>query len=341
MLSLPVGIAAWSPNALDQFCFEGGVKRGKVGVVSIPGKGRGLIATEDISANDLIIQIPLHTRTMRLRQSAELDENDNWAGVLAAEYLCLEFKKGDESRWKPYLDSLPETPPRVPHFWSQADQEELQNSTLIHLAQQNELWRQQQWERHRSVVGQQYEHLFYRMLGLVLSRTFLKQSNGSRMLAPLIDLANHETISSGGCRFMVGQKTMDLYAGDKDICLGEAICLDYSHRLAEDFLLYYGFIPDHVPTDAVQVPLPNGATTTVGWKDVDSGKANGEIDLFIQAACQRMLKEFSTTIEEDRALLRSCGTTFSDFRIAVEYRLAKKHLLAAVANFKTLVTRYQ
>lgn len=98
---------------------------------------------QDIPAESAIFTIPRHaiisTETSALPQKlpdlfeSQGDEDheqglDSWSGLILV--MMYEFLLGDQSRWKPYLDVLPEEFD-TPMFWSNAELSELQASAVV------------------------------------------------------------------------------------------------------------------------------------------------------------------------------------------------------------------
>lgn len=100
------------------------------------------------------------------------------------------------------------------------------------------------------------------------------------------------------------------------------MCLSYGDRPIDDFVLHYGFVPNRSSGDSVQVP-------DVGRVTWATSATLSEAD---RAACAMMLMGFPTSIAEDVELLAAVAPDDAPMRLALEYRLAKKRLLAAAAG---------
>jgi hypothetical protein len=295
-------------------------RRAMIAMEDSAGGGRGLVATEHIQPGELAIRVPLKA-TVRL-EAGQFDSDDNWAGVLAIKLLD-EQAKGDESFFETYLNvGLPKEAPTTPCRWSFTQRLELQNTTLIAELDGNEAWENKQQVLNNA---EDSDH-FLKMLGLVCSRT-LKGRDGSRQLVPLIDIANHAPQEAGGGHFKVDRDAVYLYAGSRGVLPGEAITMDYGRRAVGDFLLHYGFIPTRCLTDSVVVPI-QGEHISVAWKDCQ-GYA-GHSDEVVRTACKNLLNSFPTTLEEDVSQLNEIsGDVSEEYEAALQYRYAKKSLLAS------------
>ena len=281
------------------------------------GGGRGLFAMERIESGEVVARVPL-SATLRVNG---WDEEDNWAGVLA-EMVLTEQELGITSKYEPYLRlGLPNKAPLTPCRWTKVELLQLQNNTFIEEIQRNSIWRQDQ-QRSFHGVRQSTDDAYLTMLDLVCSRT-LKGRDGSRQLVPLIDIANHSPREAGGGEFKVDQHAVYLLAGHGGIDTGQAVTLDYGGRTMEDFLLHYGFVPDRCRSDTLRIDQHS-----ISWMDCSY---QGHADLSIRKKCFEMLNSFPTTMEVDLHQLRSASLS-EPFRLALQYRLAKKSLLAAAAG---------
>ncbi|KAG5935947.1 hypothetical protein E4U53_000319 [Claviceps sorghi] len=107
------------------------------------GAGRGMVATRDIPADTTLFTIPrcaiINTETSALRehlpalfesQGDQDDEQalDSWSALILA--LMYEHLLGDRSRWKPYLDILPDAFD-TPMFWTEEELSKLQASATL------------------------------------------------------------------------------------------------------------------------------------------------------------------------------------------------------------------
>ncbi|KAG5997748.1 hypothetical protein E4U54_002319 [Claviceps lovelessii] len=107
------------------------------------GAGRGMVATQDISADTTLFTIPrraiINAETSGLRdqvpalfesQGDQDDQQalDSWSSLILI--MMYEYLLGDQSRWKPYMDILPDTFD-TPMFWSDEELSQLQASATL------------------------------------------------------------------------------------------------------------------------------------------------------------------------------------------------------------------
>ncbi|KAI8968075.1 SET domain-containing protein [Trametes punicea] len=108
-----------------------------VGIVNIPGQGRGAVALQDIPEDHILFTIPrdltLSTRTSSLpsllgKSWKEYRLHEGWAGLI----LCMmwEESRGSDSKWSGYLATLP-TKFDTPMFWDEEDLKELQGTAVV------------------------------------------------------------------------------------------------------------------------------------------------------------------------------------------------------------------
>ncbi|KAF7322034.1 Ribosomal lysine N-methyltransferase 4 [Mycena kentingensis (nom. inval.)] len=123
---------------LSWFTTNGGtIDDAAVGFTDFPDSGRGAVALCDIPENHVLFKIPrtllLSEDTSTLPQQIGAEEwkrrkmQVGWAGLI----LCMmwEAARGTESKWGPYLDSLP-THFDTPMFWSEEELAELKGTSI-------------------------------------------------------------------------------------------------------------------------------------------------------------------------------------------------------------------
>ena len=127
---------------------------------------------------------------------------------------------------------------------------------------------------------------------------------------------------------------------------GEQIYISYGRKKDNDALLmYYGFVERDSPAQRAMVPLEDANIATLrlgrsGPVDDDDGNVSAQQ---CQDACRRALEALPTTLEHDAQLLESHlsaegegegggGVLPVRQRLALEWRLERKKLLAALAR---------
>ncbi|KAG6006950.1 hypothetical protein E4U21_006569 [Claviceps maximensis] len=107
------------------------------------GAGRGMVAAQDIPSDTTLFTIPrcaiINAETSALRdqvptlfesQGDQDDQQalDSWSSLILV--LMYEYLLGDQSKWKPYMDILPDTFD-TPMFWSDEELSQLQASATL------------------------------------------------------------------------------------------------------------------------------------------------------------------------------------------------------------------
>jgi hypothetical protein len=128
------------------------------------------------------------------------------------------------------------------------------------------------------------------------------------------------------------KKEITLKVGDRGINAGDEVLLDYGDRNNDEWLLYYGFLPDR--NSAESLILPDNQRT-ITWDDVNSE------DESLKVECKFVLNLSSTTLQEDIDTLikikRNKKHNDDQMELALNYRIARKTLLSAVAGVKAIV----
>lgn len=91
-----------SPAAFWSWCRNHLVAHNKLAIHRFDDGLRGLIATEDVAADECVLEIPLSM--CFVRESSP--DDDKWPCELALDMIA-EMDKGAESKWYPYLSALP------------------------------------------------------------------------------------------------------------------------------------------------------------------------------------------------------------------------------------------
>ena len=289
--------------------------------------GRGLVATRDLAPGAEALRIPLSCAMAEPADGGgeEAGLEDTWAGRLAMRVLERQLSGGC-----PHVATFPDPPPTPARGdWPTSALDAFDDAFFREEIDAAFNWRYAQWEAHCQDESSRYElrDSFLGALDLVCSRTF--RVGSSKMLVPLIDMANHASRPGGGGHHHVEADgdSICLLAGDRGVRRGEEVTLDYGSRRNEDWILHYGFVPDR-NTEGERIRL-SGSARTVSWDDV------GTDDAYLREECQLLYREIPTSIEEDLLLLRD-ESIVSDFRRqqAINHRLSRKMLLSAIIGEK-------
>jgi len=181
--------------------------------------------------------------------------------------LLIEASLGDDSRWAPYLRSLPQ------RFgdaggWSEADCEALQEPHAVAAAQALAGARRDDW---RAAAEARERLLPPRLRGwaawcwaasCVATRTVYAgaESGTAGALCPVGDLVNHSCVGEEG-EAGSGELAGDAYCfrTRRPLRAGEQALVSYGSYTSLELLLLYGFVPESSPTgDTARLPrLPH------------------------------------------------------------------------------------
>lgn len=346
------GASAVSIDEFHQWADENNTVRSvEVSMENDMGGGKGLIATRDLKPGEVAIHVP---RALTIALTGH-NENNNWAGSMASKLCYIQNEVDSETAhryqktvrfsgshysydykpfsWKPYVNfGMPQNSgPYTADRWTNDELMQLQNQTLLEDVAAVARWRASQYERFAS---EHAEKEFRRALSLVCSRALEAGPNSStRMLVPFLDNANHAPKKDGGCSYVTGSASVMLFVGEKEIKKGEPVCLDYGPRSHEEYLLHYGFIPSMRSDGGDVISFPKDIES----KSPDSFSSSDFIDNqhpnpIVRLQSLDLLNSFQTSLEEDKELSRNHKDGFNAFKIALDYRLAKKMLLRTAAG---------
>jgi hypothetical protein len=321
--------------------------------------GRGLVATTNLQPGDIVLKIPLSEaiiveETTSSSSLSSKDDDDAWAGMLALQLLermasNIQINDNDETKKSfttcgcPYVEALPPPPPTPARGdWSEYALQTLDNPDLLKEIQVAMEWREAQYEQlflkdnksNNNINNIFHRQLFFDALDIVSSRTI--RCGSKFMLVPFLDMANHASRDQGGGYYELIKGSNDageeiVLKVDRNVQKGDEILLDYGSRKNEEWLLYYGFLPDR-NTAAETVELPS--KVSVGWSDVN----NRRHDQQLKRECKDMLNKAETTLTQDISSLYQLEQLEERDRhleLALKYRIARKTLLNAVAGERT------
>ncbi|XP_020299751.1 histone-lysine N-methyltransferase setd3 [Pseudomyrmex gracilis] len=231
-----------------------------VSIADFPGYDLGLKAEADFVQNQLILEIPrtlifsTHTAASELIVMQNDPLVQHMPQVALALALLIERHK-ENSKWKPYLDMLPNTYNTVLYMKAN-DMIELKGSPTLEAAlkQCRNIARQYSYfsrvfqSNNNSVSAILRDNFTYERYCWAVSTVMTRQNlipspDGSRMihaLIPMWDMCNHEN----------GRITTDFNASSdrcecyalRDFKKGEQIFISYGPRTNSDFFVHSGFV---------------------------------------------------------------------------------------------------
>ena len=251
---------------LAQWAYEQGVEYKKLCIGKEVSTGRrGLFATEQINIGETILKVPL---TLCF-QSKEVD-GSNWPVEMALS-LLEECNKGGESKYAPYIASLPKPTELVlPTMWPESAL--LNNAIFVEAVELVKAWQKTALEdpimiekiRENNAVD--LDALTW-ALNIIQTRNckctafsswYLKSSGSNiNLLAPIFDLLNHSDDA----------KTT-FYQSDGFLCLdttvgyaqNEEVFLNYGEHCPFALLAKYDFWPDESPKNILPIVIPRKLT---------------------------------------------------------------------------------
>jgi hypothetical protein len=315
--------------------------------------GRGLVARRDMQPGETVLRIPLtETIVVEKSRSSELLSptsitSDAWAGQLAQKLVERErlatSSHENTAITDAYIDALPPPPPTPSRGdWSIEVLQTLDDDNLLLEIEVAKDWRNEQWEvfgvSEQGALGDQQR--FLDALDLVSSRTI--RCGSKFMLVPFLDMANYASRDQGGGYYELAKEGPNgdddddediiiLKIGDRGVKAGDEICLDYGDRTNEEWLMYYGFLPDRNSAETLVLPESRRMIT---WHDANRG------DESLREECRVVLDCSTTTLSHDIETLNRLEMDDENnedvtMLLALKYRIARKTLLSAVAGAKT------
>lgn len=241
--------------------------------------GRGLLARESIGEGELLMTIPLDlclTRAVAqevVGKDVIPDYIDEYIAI--AILLMSEKLKGTASRWKPYIDILPDVGEVYPSFlWAEEELEMLKGSPCYSASKSLRKKLEKEYSttmsdvlsRHANKLPLQKFTIDIFMWAFVMlfsraARLTSKSSGEELALVPYADLMNHNPYSNtyidaerSGLPFLSKTENVALYT-DRAYKQFEQVFINYGEKSNADLLLLYGFSLDRNPFNAVDVTI--------------------------------------------------------------------------------------
>ena len=263
-------------DRLAAFVRAGG-GRASVTRVGEGARGRGLFAARDISAGEAVVSVPLSI-VMSDDAMPEPYPGAPWSVTLAAALLTQQ-RLGAASDWAAYVSSLP----KETIGWANSPEagKDRRDALGCDAAAEEEM------ERYATLVDGSHRAMTMMHHGWsaeewrwamsqVHSRTFRVETRGGgedlRVMVPWVDLLNHDSREDvwqceWGAEWGGDGKDRDdgafVVRAARDIAAGEELLISYGERSDRHFLLFYGFLPDPNPHNAVA--LFDGLEEAAAW----------------------------------------------------------------------------
>jgi histone-lysine N-methyltransferase SETD3 len=252
--------------ALLRWLEEGGAHISKVQAVSLGSGERGLRALDSIAPEETFMRIPSRyvltleeARSSSIGRLLEAHSPAEEERVYLVAFLLQEKEQGERSFWKPFLDSLPKSFPRLPFFYDERELSLLKGSVAPRLVRAL-----------REGLEAEHAHLCKYVPGFerftfdafvwahfaVVTRTFSVLRSGTEVacLVPLADMINDGKpwdvqwdMPEGATHFELKSKGV--------VARGQELRTSYGRKSNLQLLLQYGFVHEENPYDEVMIFL--------------------------------------------------------------------------------------
>ena len=212
-------------------------------------------ATEDIYNKDYLVRLPLESLIttnvsrkgdMGIYFTHELERKlDTPVNCLLTTFLLNEMDKGNQSKWKFYIDFLPSSYNSFPSFYGEREYEILKGTQFLESLEQKKKSMKKDYDTLVNEIPgySKYDfNLFKKMKEVVGSRVFGVKINGIRdtIIAPFADLLNHKNYAHTYWNYD-DKSTSFFIKGISNIQKGSEVFDSYGFKSNKMFLLYYGF----------------------------------------------------------------------------------------------------
>ncbi|UKZ72700.1 hypothetical protein TrVFT333_000334 [Trichoderma virens FT-333] len=287
--------------------------------------GRGIVALEDIPADTVLFTVPrngiINMETSELKEklpdvfnqdtAMEVDDKpqqDPWSILIII--MMFEYFKGDESKWKPYMDVLPASF-ETPMFWSGAELDELQASatrTKVGKADAEEMFHakvlpvihanHEIFPSSQSYSDDELVQLAHRMGSTIMSYAFDfqnedeedeeneeewvedRESKSTMGMVPMADILNADAEYNAHVNY--GDDALTVTAL-RTIKAGEEILNYYGPHPNSELLRRYGYVtPKHSRYDVVELPwklVENSLAASLGLSEQQLDNAREYLDM--------------------------------------------------------------
>ncbi|XP_019165014.1 PREDICTED: ribulose-1,5 bisphosphate carboxylase/oxygenase large subunit N-methyltransferase, chloroplastic [Ipomoea nil] len=258
-------------------------------------EGMGLVATRDIGRNEVVLEVPkrfwINPDTV-----AESEIGGVCSGlkpwIAVALFLLREKYRGGDSKWKYYLDVLPECTDST-IYWSEEELAEIQGTQLLSTTIGVIDYVQNEFQKVEEQVILPNKQLFpypitledfLWVFGILRSRAFSRLRNQNLILMPFVDLINHSARVTSEDHAHEVRGPAGLFSWDYLFSLrsplsvkaGEQVFIQYDlNKSNADFALDYGFVDSGADRDAFTLTLEVSESDEFHDDKVDIAESNG------------------------------------------------------------------
>lgn len=339
---------------------RGGASVSRLGIEPSADAGRGIRALEAIAEDEVVLEVPLRLiLTTGVARASEIGRRIAASGIaLRSSHtwlacLLLQERSAADSFWRPYLDTLPESFPRLPIFFSPEELALLEGSAALGRIRER-----------KSGLAAEHRNLCRHVPGFdrfrlddfvwarlaVLTRVFGIEVHGGKTdgLVPMADMLNHRRPRETSWGFDDGRGAFVIRAL-RDFAPGDPVHDSYGRKCNARFFVNYGFcLEDNPDNEAVirfqsedgwdgeerrfRVPANLAAEKARAMLSFLRGCRKGAAPRALAAACEAALRRFPATLEEDEALLAGPGLS-PNARNAILMRRGEKRVLRFFLDF--------
>ena len=248
--------------------YENNIYINKLSVLFINENMRGIIATDNIKKNDLLIKIPKDF--LITLEEAENNNKDLFTEEIKKElsspshcilsyFLLKEIEKGEKSKWYYYFKFLPKSYLNFPIFYTEKELNILEGTKFKKLINE----KKEEIKKDYEVLCQKiklfsqysYEH-FCKIRCIISSRLFGLIIKGKKndIIAPFADLLNHKRSRDTKWFFSENENFFGIIAL-KNINKGFQVYDSYGRKSNVRYLLNYGFTIENNEDDDIQIQI--------------------------------------------------------------------------------------
>lgn len=249
---------------LDKVKNDGGIIK-KCHIEYIINAYRGVVASEDVKVDDILFTLPMGKFITQKTINddpylSKVFEDEAFCKKLTsadhckiAMFLLNEMRKGDESKWKYYIDMLPKSYDNFPMFYTQEELDLLKNSVFEKILENNKKKLKEDYDILVEKIDFLRDIPYVKYLEsriITSSRVYSIKIHGEPSLAmvPYADLFNHK-VPKDTSWFYDDETDRFTVKAIKDVKKGVEVYDTYGNKGNTDLLLFYGFTVDDNPFD--------------------------------------------------------------------------------------------
>ena len=238
-----------------RYLYDKGAYVNKIDIVLTDETNRSVITTGQILKKENILSIPYEALiTLELAQESEIGKNITSTvkkqlkspnHCVFTTYLLSEMEKGESSKWKFYLDMLPESYDNFPVFYKEKEEQLLKGTSFLQIVNSKKKEIYQDYVTLCGVINNfqrfSYDN-FCKVRMIVSSRIFgVKIKNlKTEVFAPYADMLNHRRVRQTHWNYEDSYNAFVISAIE-NIEPGYELYDSYGKKCNSRFLLNYGF----------------------------------------------------------------------------------------------------